>query len=97
MTTTSPPEQGQLVQVRSRPWVVNVVKPSSLPTPAMKLPVGSRCTEKKLSRTSSPGGGKMLTVLRKRLRTCTSAFLIVAVDAINFGRTCLPLTSDVVC
>ena len=39
MTTFAPPEQGQLVQVRSRPWVVNDVKPSSLPTPAMKLPV----------------------------------------------------------
>ena len=36
------PEQGQLVQVRSRPWVVNVVKPSNLPTPAMELPVGSQ-------------------------------------------------------
>jgi ERCC4-related helicase len=29
------PEQGQLVQVRSRQWVVNDVKPSRLPTPAM--------------------------------------------------------------
>jgi len=37
MTSTSPPEQGQLVQVRSRPWVVNEIKPGSLPTPAMKL------------------------------------------------------------
>lgn len=33
------PEQGQLVQVRSRPWVVNDVRASSLPPPAMKLPV----------------------------------------------------------
>ena len=30
------PEQGQLVQVRSRQWVVNHVKPSTLPTPALK-------------------------------------------------------------
>jgi len=30
------PEQGQLVRVRSRQWVVNEVKPSSLPPPAMK-------------------------------------------------------------
>lgn len=36
------PEQGQLVQVRSRPWVVNVVKPSSLPTPAMELPIATQ-------------------------------------------------------
>ena len=35
-TTASPPEHGQLVQVRSRPWVVNDVKPSSLPSSAMK-------------------------------------------------------------
>jgi len=40
MITTSPPEQGQLVRVRSRPWVLNVVKPSNLPTAVMKLPVG---------------------------------------------------------
>ena len=33
------PETGQLVQVRSRRWVVNVVKPSGLPAPAMRLPV----------------------------------------------------------
>ena len=36
---TSPPEQGQLVQVRSRRWVVNEVKPSGLPAPAMRLPI----------------------------------------------------------
>jgi ERCC4-related helicase len=39
MTNVSfPPEQGQLVQVRSRQWVVNEVKPSSLPLSAMNLP-----------------------------------------------------------
>jgi SNF2 family DNA or RNA helicase len=32
------PEQGQLVQVRSRPWVVNEITASSLPSPAMELP-----------------------------------------------------------
>ncbi|WP_417384176.1 DISARM system SNF2-like helicase DrmD [Gimesia sp.] len=35
-TTLSVPEQGQLVQVRSRQWVVNNVKPSSLPSVALK-------------------------------------------------------------
>ena len=35
-TTASTPEQGQFVQVRSRPWVVNDVKPSSLPGSAMQ-------------------------------------------------------------
>src|SRR3954468_7553180 len=32
----SPPEQGQLVSVRSRQWVVNEVRPSTLPPPALK-------------------------------------------------------------
>ncbi len=32
---------------------------------------------------------------QEQARTCTSAFLIVAVEAINFGRTCLPFTSQV--
>jgi len=39
MTTTaviSPPEQGQLVSVRSRQWVVNDVRPSTLPGLALK-------------------------------------------------------------
>ena len=42
MTTTvtvQAPEQGQLVQVRSRPWVVNEVKASSLPAPALQAPL----------------------------------------------------------
>src|SRR5205823_9828026 len=36
VTTTSLPEQGQLVSVRSRQWVVNDVRPSTLPPPALK-------------------------------------------------------------
>jgi hypothetical protein len=32
----STPEQGQLVNVRSRQWVVNDVRPSTLPPPALK-------------------------------------------------------------
>ena len=39
LTATTAPEQGQLVQVRSRPWVVNEIKTSILPSPAMELPV----------------------------------------------------------
>lgn len=35
-TVLNVPEQGQLVRVRSRQWVVNEVKPSKLPPPAMK-------------------------------------------------------------
>ena len=41
MTTVATPEQGQLVQVFSHPWMVNEVKPSNLPNPAMMLPVES--------------------------------------------------------
>ena len=38
MTTTSAPrpEQGQLVSIRSRQWIVNDVRPSTLPPPALK-------------------------------------------------------------
>jgi hypothetical protein len=40
MPATIPiPEQGQLVQVRSRPWVVTEVKSCKLPSPAMELPL----------------------------------------------------------
>ena len=35
----SPPEQGQLVSARSRQWVVNDVRPSTLPPPALNNPV----------------------------------------------------------
>src|SRR5437763_4041158 len=41
---SSPPEQGQLVCVRSRQWVVNDVRPSRLPPPALKPAVsGPQC------------------------------------------------------
>ena len=33
---TGPPEQGQLVSVRSRQWIVNDVRPSTLPAAALK-------------------------------------------------------------
>ena len=36
VTPPSPPEQGQLVSVRSRQWIVNDVRPSTLPPPALK-------------------------------------------------------------
>ncbi len=62
-TTTLPLEQGQLVQVRSRPWVVNEVKPSSLPTPAMKLPVGTPQNLLTLSSVEDDGLGEELQVV----------------------------------
>lgn len=36
IAASSPPDQGQLVSVRSRQWVVNDVRPSTLPAPALK-------------------------------------------------------------
>ena len=41
MALNAPPEQGQLVQLRSRPWVVNQIKPSTLPGNALQQPLGS--------------------------------------------------------
>ena len=63
MTTTLPPEQGQLVQVRSRPWVVNVVKPSSLPSPAMELPVAKTQNLLTLSSVEDDGLGEELQIV----------------------------------
>ena len=62
MTTTSP-EQGQLVQVRSRPWVVNEVKPSNLPSPAMELPVAKTQNLLTLSSVEGDGLGEELQVV----------------------------------
>src|SRR5688572_11839238 len=59
----APPEQGQLVQVRSRPWVVNDVKPSSLPTPAMKLPVGTPQHLLTLSSVEDDGLGEEVQII----------------------------------
>jgi hypothetical protein len=36
----SPPERGQLVSVRSRHWIANDVRPSTLPPPALKPTFG---------------------------------------------------------
>src|SRR5450432_4854265 len=63
MTTTAPPEQGQLVQVRSRPWVVNDVKASSLPTPAMKLPDAGPQHLLTLSSVEDDGLGEELQII----------------------------------
>jgi superfamily II DNA or RNA helicase len=59
----SAPEQGQLVQVRSRRWVVNVVKPSGLPAPAMKLPVAGRQHLLTLASVEDDGLGEELQVV----------------------------------
>ncbi len=62
MTTTTP-EQGQLVQVRSRPWMVNEVKPSNLPSPAMELPVAKTQNLLTLSSVEDDGLGEELQVV----------------------------------
>lgn len=59
----SVPEQGQLVQVRSRPWVVNQVKASSLPSPAMKLPMTGAEHLLTLSSVEDDGLGEELQVV----------------------------------
>ena len=63
INSISLPEQGQLVQVRSRPWVVNEVKPSSLPTPAMKLPIARPQNLLTLSSVEDDGLGEELQVV----------------------------------
>ena len=62
-SVTSPPEQGQLVQVRSRPWVVNEIKASSLPSPAMELPVTRSQHLLTLSSVEDDGLGEELQVV----------------------------------
>jgi SNF2 family DNA or RNA helicase len=57
------PEQGQLVQVRSRPWVVNGVQPSKLPIPAMQLPIGGQQNLLTLSSVEDDGLGEDLQVV----------------------------------
>jgi hypothetical protein len=65
MKTQSPnvPEQGQLVQVRSRRWLVSDVKPSSLPISALKLPVAKPQNLLTLSSIEDDGLGEELQVV----------------------------------
>lgn len=63
MTIIAPPEQGQLVQIRSRPWVVNEVKASRLPTPAMESPSALPQHLLSLSSIEDDGLGEELQVI----------------------------------
>ena len=58
---TSSPEQGQLVTVRSRNWIVNEVTPSSLPTSALKA-IDERQTLLNLSSIEDDGLGAEIQV-----------------------------------
>ena len=59
----SPPEQGQLVSVRSRQWIVNDVRASTLPPPALKPAFGGRQHLLTLSSVEDDGLGEELQVL----------------------------------
>lgn len=59
----SPPEQGQLVQVRSRQWVVNEVKPSTLPSIALKPDFSGPQNLLTLSSVEDDGLGEELQVV----------------------------------
>src|SRR5690606_38253629 len=61
--TTNVPEQGQLVQVRSRQWVVNEVKPSSLPAVALKPDFAGPQNLLTLSSVEDDGLGEELQVV----------------------------------
>ena len=65
MSTAAPaaPEQGQLVSVRSRQWVVNDVRPSTLPPPALKPAFGGRQHLLTLSSVEDDGLGEELQVI----------------------------------
>lgn len=61
--STNLPEQGQLVQVRSRQWVVNDVKPSSLPSIALKPQLSGPQNLCTLSSVEDDGLGEELQVV----------------------------------
>ena len=60
---TASPEQGQLVQVRSRQWVVNEVKPSTLPSVALKPEFSGPQNLLTLSSVEDDGLGEELQVV----------------------------------
>jgi hypothetical protein len=59
----SPPEQGQLVSARSRQWVVNDVRPSTLPAPALKPTFSGPQNLLTLSSVEDDGLGEELQVI----------------------------------
>jgi len=63
MNSVTAPEQGQLVQVRSRPWIVNDVKPSSLPASSLATLLGNRNHLLSLTSVEDDGLGEELQVV----------------------------------
>ena len=60
---TTTPEQGQLVQVRSRPWLVNQIKASTLPIQAMLFPIAQSQHLVTLSSVEDDGLGEELQIV----------------------------------
>src|SRR5947209_9009627 len=63
VVVTSPPEQGQLVSVRSRQWIVNDVRPSTLPAHALKPSLAGPQHLLTLSSVEDDGLGEELQVV----------------------------------
>src|SRR5438034_3071340 len=63
MAVASPPEQGQLVSVRSRQWIVNDVRPSTLPTIGLKPTFNGPQNLLTLSSVEDDGLGEELQVI----------------------------------
>src|SRR6478672_2518973 len=63
VAVTSPPEQGQLVSIRSRQWVVNDVRPSTLPALALKPTFAGPQNLLTLSSVEDDGLGEELQVV----------------------------------
>jgi hypothetical protein len=63
MTTTAAPRQGQLVQVRYRPWVVDEADPSNLAPPVMERTVTKTQNPLPLTTVEDDGLGEELQVL----------------------------------
>jgi hypothetical protein len=61
----SPPEQGQLVSVRSRQWIVNDVRPSTLPPDRLQIGLESPQHLITLSSVEDDGLGEELQVIQE--------------------------------
>ena len=63
VATSSPPEQGQLVSIRSRNWIVNEVQPSTLPPSGLRADLNGGHTLLTLSSIEDDGLGEEIQVL----------------------------------
>jgi len=84
MTTAliAPPEQGQLVSIRSRNWIVNDVAPSTLPTEGLHG-LGNGQTLLTLSSIEDDGLGEELQVVWELEPGCRIIEKVALLDAAN--------------